>query len=125
MIALKGIAFAAKLFLPKLYPYIAMVLGTVAVLGIVYSMGKSSADQKAHIERIEADNALLRQTIQKQREAIEADNELSLQQSERIIELEDQTKEIIKRVQNPDAMCLDADDTDRLRDLWNVFKEGK
>jgi hypothetical protein len=118
----KAAMLAVKLFLPKLYPYIAMVLGTVVVLGIVYSMGKGSAEKKAHIERIEAENQLLRNTIQKHRTTIEQDNKIAASNEERMVELEAKAKEVIDSVQNPTDACLGADDVDRLRGLWG---EGK
>jgi type II secretory pathway pseudopilin PulG len=117
----KAAWLAIKLFLPKLAPYVALILGTIAVLGIVYTKGKNEAEKKAIVERLSAENAALRQVIQTQREAIEQDNEIALQNAETIIALEDKTKELISRVQNPSNVCLDADDTERLRDIWKEY----
>jgi type II secretory pathway pseudopilin PulG len=117
----KAALLAVKLLLPKLAPYVMMILGTIAVLGVVYSKGKNEAEKKAAIERLASENAALRQVIQTQREAIEQDNEIALQNAETIIALEDKTKELISRVQNPSNVCLDADDTERLRDIWKEY----
>lgn len=115
----------ASLLLPKLAPYIVMILSTIAVLGVVYTKGKNEAEKKAAVERLTQENAALRAVIQKQREAIEQDNEIALQNSETIIELEDKTKELLSRVQIPDANCLGADDTDRLLELWDIWKDDR
>lgn len=116
----KAALLAVKLLLPKLYPYIAMIVGTIAVLAVVYTMGKSSAEKRLTVERLNAENAELRATIQKHRAVIEADNKIAAENEERLADLEAQSRKVIEGVKDPTSSCLDADDTDRLRELWGT-----
>lgn len=114
-----------KLLFSKSAPYVLAILGVGLMLWVAYTKGEASAENKATVERLTADNAALREVIQKQRTAIEADNKVASEQSQTIVELQTKTEELISRVQSKDATCLDADDANRMLELWDIWKDKR
>lgn len=108
----------AKLLLPKLAPYVVAILAVLTFVGVAYVKGKQEADRKLTIERLNQENAQLRSTIEKHRAVLEADNKVAAENEKRLAELEALSRKVIEGVKEPSNQCLDADDTDRLRELW-------
>ncbi len=108
--------------LNKLYGWLAGLVAVLAVVGVIYGKGRLDAAHKSEMAGLRHDLTVAQETLDKEKNAREQDAILATEQSKRQAALTlkiNGLETYVASLQDGNRECLDARDTDRLRDLWD------
>lgn len=99
-----------------------IIAGAAAVLvtshTTAYIVGRHDADQSAIIAELRQENAALNGALDTWRRMIEDDARRAEEDRLERLAYQQRVSDLIETLSDPDAVCLPAVDTERLRDLW-------
>jgi hypothetical protein len=109
------------MFINPVYKWLAVSALVVALVGTIYVKGRSDASLRSEIARLETDLMTAKVVIEAERRARAIDEINAVAAQARLDILERKAKDLYQyadALEDGDAVCLDGNDTDRLRDLW-------
>lgn len=110
--------------------WLVYVLAGIAIVGAIYGKGYLDAKRVAEVTAIKVEleqerktNRELKDYIARLEKAAKEDADEKAKDDAEITDLKAKLTELVDAVSDPDALCLTADDVDRLLGVWGKAKD--